>query len=88
MYWQQIAEYELHQVMMEDEVDATEPVFNAAEIIAAREWLNIDDDDYLQSSKDILEIVKTCLKAVKKLKTGRTIKMMTQLVAIAEYVKL
>jgi hypothetical protein len=88
MYWQQIAEYESHQVMMEDEVDAAEPVFNAAEIIAAREWLNIDDNDCLQSSKDILEIVKTCLKAVKKLKTGRTIKMMTQLVAVAEYVKL
>ena len=49
---------------------------------------DIDDDDSLQSSKDILEIVKTCLKAVKKLKTGHTIKMMTHLVAIAEYVKL
>ena len=85
MYWQQIAEYELHQ---EDEVDETEPVPNAAEINAAREWLDIDDDDSPQSSKDILEIIKTCLKAVKKLKTGRTIKMMTQLVAITEYVKL
>jgi len=85
MYWQQIAEYELHQ---EDEVDEMEPVPNAAEINAAREWLNIDDDDSPQSSKDILEIIKTCLKAVKKLKTGRTIKMMTQLVAITEYVKL
>ena len=85
MYWQQIAEYELHQ---EDEVDETEPVPNAAEINAAHEWLDIDDDDSPQSSKDILEIIKTCLKAVKKLKTGRTIKMMTQLVAITEYVKL
>jgi hypothetical protein len=74
MYWQQIAEYELHQ---EDEVDETEPVPNAAEINAAREWLDIDDDDSPQSSKDILKIIKTCLKAVKKLKTGRTIKMMT-----------
>jgi hypothetical protein len=88
MYWQQIAEYESHRVTMEDEVDITEPVSNAAEINAAREWLDIDDDDCLQSSKDILGIVKTCLKTVKKLKTGRTIKMMTQLVAIAEYVKL
>ena len=85
MYWQQIAEYEFHQ---EDEVDETEPVPNAAEINAAREWLDINDDDSPQSSKDILEIIKTCLKAVKKLKTGRTIKMMTQLVAITEYVKL
>ena len=88
MYWQQIAKYESHQVMMEDEVDAAEPVFSAAEIIAACEWLDIDDNDCLQSSKDILEIVKTCLEAVKKLKTGRTIKMMTQLVAVTEYVKL
>jgi hypothetical protein len=57
MYWQQIAEYKSHQVMMEDEVDATEPVFNAAEIMAAHEWLDIDDNDCLHSSKDILEIV-------------------------------
>jgi hypothetical protein len=71
MYWQQIAEYESHRVTMEDEVDITEPVSNAAEINTAREWLDIDDDDCLQSSKDILEIVKTCLKTVKKLKTGR-----------------
>jgi hypothetical protein len=65
-----------------------EPVPNAAEINAAHEWHNIDDDDSLQSSKNILDIIKTCLEAVKKLKTGHTIKMMTQLVAITEYVKL
>jgi len=34
MYWQQIAEYELHQVMMEDKVNGLEPVPNAAEVLA------------------------------------------------------
>lgn len=62
------------------------------EVEAARGWLDIDDENNDElttlNSKDILQIIKNCLKEVKKLKTGRTIKMMTQLTAVAEYVKL
>jgi hypothetical protein len=62
------------------------------EVEAAREWLDIGDEENdeptTSNSKDILWIIKNCLKEVKKLKTGRTIKVMTQLTAVAEYVKL
>jgi hypothetical protein len=46
---------------------------NTAKVEAACEWLDIDDDDDPEASKDILEIVKSCLK----LKTGHSIKRMT-----------
>jgi hypothetical protein len=56
---------------------------------AARDWLDIDDEDQPSGSpKDIAEIVKACFKELKKIKTGRTVKMLTQLMAVAEYVKL
>jgi hypothetical protein len=58
-----------------------------AAVEAAREWLEIDDEDVLRST-DIFTIVKRCLKDAKKLKCGRTVKMMTQLTAVSEYVKL
>ena len=54
----------------------------------ARDWLDINDDDGPDSPKDILEIIRNCLKEIKRLKTGCSIKMMTQLTAVAEYVKL
>jgi hypothetical protein len=40
------------------------------------------------SSMSIEEIVAACLKDIKKLKTPCTIKMVTQLTAVAEYMKL
>jgi hypothetical protein len=58
-----------------------------AAVEAACEWLEIDDEDVPRST-DIFTIVKRCLKDVKKLKCGRTVKMMTQLTAVLEYVKL
>jgi hypothetical protein len=51
---------------------------------AAREWLDIgdkkNDEPTTSNSKDILWIIKNCLKEVKKLKTECTIKVMTQLI--------
>ena len=88
MCWQQIAEYELQQVTMETANETETTQSNAAKINTAREWLDINDDDSPESSTDILEIVRRCLKEVKQLKTGCTVKMMTQLTAVAEYVKL
>jgi hypothetical protein len=58
-----------------------------AAVKAAREWLEIDYKDVPRST-DIFTIVKRCLKDVKKLKCGRTVKIMTQLMAVSEYVKL
>jgi hypothetical protein len=86
--WQQIAEYELQQVTTEMANKTETTQSNAAEINTAREWLDINDDDSPESLTDILEIVKRFLKEVKQLKTGCTVKMMTQLTAVAEYVKL
>ncbi|KAF8469898.1 hypothetical protein JB92DRAFT_2838459 [Gautieria morchelliformis] len=54
---------------------------------AAHEWLKIDYED-VPTPTDIITIVKRCLQDVKKLKCGRTVKMMTQLTAVSEYVKL
>jgi hypothetical protein len=56
-----------------------------AEIAAAHEWLNPEEDE---TSATILQIVAECLKDVKKLKTNHSIKMVTQLTAVTEYVKL
>jgi hypothetical protein len=84
MCWKQFAETEANQGSLEpEEVSDLE-----ADVEAACEWLDIDDDDSPEASKDILKIVKSCLKGMKRLKTGRSIKMMIQLTAIAEYVKL
>ena len=57
-----------------------------AAVEAAHEWLEIDDQDVPRST-DIFTIVKWCLKDVKKLKCGHTLKMMTQLTVVSEYVK-
>ena len=88
MCWQQIAKYELQQMTMEmaNETETTQS--NATRINTAWEWLDINDDDSPESLTDILEIVRRCLKEVKWLKIGHTFKMMTQLTAIAKYVKL
>ena len=55
------------------------------------QYLLTDDEDHgrpVQSQKDIIEIVSRCLKEAKKLKSARSVKIMTQLTAVAEYVKL
>ena len=55
------------------------------------QYLLADDEDHgrpVQSQKDIIEIVSRCLKEAKKLKSARSVKIMTQLTAVAEYVKL
>jgi hypothetical protein len=57
------------------------------EVEAAWEWLEIGDED-VPRPIDIFLIVKRCLKDMKKLKCGRTVKMMTQLTVVSEYVKL
>ena len=54
------------------------------------QYLLIDDEDHgrpVQSQKDIIEIMSRCLKETKKLKYVHTVKIMTQLTTVAEYVK-
>ena len=77
------------EIEQPEEVEHSEKVqVNTAKVNAACNWLDIDDDDGPDPSKDLLEIIRNCLKEVKRLKTGRSIKMMTQLTAVVEYVKL
>lgn len=57
------------------------------EIEATRE-LFVNDETEGSELASIEDIVMACLKDIKKLKTPRTIKMITQLTAVAEYVKL
>ena len=62
-----------------------EPVIEAARILLASE------DSETNESGDIMEIIESCLKEIKLLKEhnhARTIKVITQLTAVSEYVKL
>ena len=52
------------------------------------EVLNEDDVDESPSQKDILAIVSQCLKNAQKLQSWCTIKILTQLTPVSEYVKL
>ena len=56
------------------------------EIAHAHEWLDDDDDESEQVN--ILDIVKSCLKDVKKLAAPRAVKMLVELTAVMQYVKL
>ena len=58
------------------------------EVEAACMWLDIRDDDGPEALKDIFEIIRKCLGEARKLKTGHTVKIMTQLTAVTEYIKL
>ncbi|KAF8521999.1 hypothetical protein JB92DRAFT_3094311 [Gautieria morchelliformis] len=78
-----IAEIDADHSVTDSETIQMDP----AEVEAAREWLEIDDED-VPTPTDIITIVKRCLQDVKKLKCGRTVKMMTQLTAVSEYAKL
>jgi hypothetical protein len=60
-------------------------VNDVSEVDAAHDLLNPDDD---KIPGGILQVVAACLKDVKKLKTTRSIKMVTKLIAVTEYVKL
>ena len=54
-------------------------------------YLFMDDEDYgrpVQPQKDVMDIVSRCFKKAKKLKSAHTMKIMTQLTTVAEYVKL
>ena len=90
MCWEQFAKTKANRASMEqpEEVADSEGPgqINTAEVEAAREWLDIDDGP--EASKNILKIVKSCLKGMKRPKTGCSIKLLTQLTAITEYAKL
>jgi hypothetical protein len=91
VYRLQFAETEADQMLMEQPeacMNSEAAGADTTEIEAASQWLDINDDDSPKISKDIIEIVKTCLNEVKKLRTARSVKLMTQLPAITEYVKL
>ncbi|KAF8496042.1 hypothetical protein JB92DRAFT_3146870 [Gautieria morchelliformis] len=92
MSYMEVDENEFEEIIAE--IDADHSVTDSktiqmdpAEVEAAREWLKIDDED-VPTPADIITIVKRCLQDVKKLKCGRTVKMMTQLTAVSEYAKL
>jgi len=61
----------------------------AAEMeFAHSEMLEDDDDDELPGQKDIFKIISQCLKDAQKLRSRRTVKILMQLTAVSEYVKL
>ena len=50
--------------------------------------INEENDEFDQPKKDIFQIMSRSLKEAKKLKLMHTVKIMTQLTAVTEYVKL
>jgi hypothetical protein len=72
----------------EEIADSEASPIDVPEVTAAREWLDDGEDDSPEGPRDILDIIKVCLKDVKKLKTTHSINVVTQLTAVAEYVKL
>ncbi|KAH9993517.1 hypothetical protein BJV74DRAFT_795601 [Russula compacta] len=84
------AESSVNHIMMELTTDHSDPEMTLevpAAVDAAHKWLGIDDEDALGPT-DIFTIIKRCLIDAKKLKCGCTVKMMLQLTAVSEYVKL
>ncbi|KAG0707298.1 hypothetical protein DFH29DRAFT_995100 [Suillus ampliporus] len=59
----------------------------SAEIESAHEWLDVNDEENVEPHNTLL-LVDACLKEAKKLRAPRLIKVITQLSAIAQYVKL
>ena len=70
----------------------TDPVTAICAENPEAEWLLIDDDEAEINpgpcKNDISKIITNCLKEVKKLKSTHTVKILTQLTAVSEYVKL
>ena len=70
----------------------TDPVAAICAENLEAEWLLIDDDEAeinpSPCKKDISKIITNCLKEAKKLKSTRTVKILTQLTAVSKYVKL
>ena len=56
---------------------------NPPEIAAAHDWLEADDHG---EAPGIFKIVKACIQDVKKLKSAHSLKVVTQLTAVLEYV--
>jgi asparagine synthetase A len=55
----------------------------------AQEWLKDDHDDVEAAlDMDIFKIADACLRTVKNLWTKKSLKMITQLTAVTQYVKL
>lgn len=63
--------------------------FNEPDLLQsdAQQWFE-DDCDTPETPANILEIIKACLKGVKKIHTPRAFKAVTQLTAVIQYVKL
>ena len=88
--WEQFAEWEAEQLetaMPNEVTDSEGAPDDVPEVSAARDWLEENGTSNLRA-KDVLGIIRACLKDVKKLKTTHSIKVFTQLTAVVEYIKL
>src|ERR1700733_8945060 len=87
-HWLQAAKSEADRMNIVTEDTESRPI-DPPTVEAACNWLDIDNEDLPSGSpKYIAEIVKACFKELKKIKTGHTVKMFTQLTAVAKYGKL
>ena len=60
--------------------------FRGPEIVAMCALFTLEDNS--DEPRDIMKIIASCLKDAKRCKTRRAFKMITQLVAMSEYIKL
>ena len=88
--WEQFAKWEAEQLattMPNEATDSKGAPDDVPEVSATCDWLEENGTSNLRA-KDILGIIKACLKDVKKLKATHLIKVFTQLTTMAEYIKL
>ncbi|KZP25484.1 hypothetical protein FIBSPDRAFT_1008199 [Athelia psychrophila] len=79
-----ILEREAENIAENSPQDEQEDIVRAKIVLACE----LFKDEELEQLQTIKEIVAACLKDVKKVKTGRSLKMVTRLTAVIEYVNL
>ena len=79
-------EAEVADLALTEELEWESLPFQGPEIVATCTLFTPEDDS--DEPRDIMKIIKSCLKDAKKCKTRHAVKIITQLVAVSEYIKL
>ncbi len=79
-------EAEVADPALTEELEWESFLFQEPEIVAMCILFTLEDD--LDKPRDIIKIIQSCLKDAKKCKIRHVVKIIMQLVAVSEYIKL
>jgi len=79
-------EAEVADLALTEESEQESLPFQGPEIAAVHTLFTLEDNS--DEPRDIIKIIKSCLKDAKKCKTRCAVKIITQLVAVSKYIKL